>query len=704
MKTRNAFLVWLPVAALFLLLPAFLVGQDRLQKMPGYEQYQKMSKAIPGSVKLAPTQVTWKDEGKSVEYAVDGKLYRYDIAAGKVEEIGKGPADKGGQQKKGGKGKKADSPDAKVGRGLFATSALSPDRQRKAFYRAGNLWLSDAEGGNEVQVTTEGDEKKRIRYGTGSWVYSEELFQQTAMWWSPDGKKIAYYRFDTSKVPDYFLTLNQAKLQSTLDTESYPHAGVANPIVDIFVYDLESKKIIQADVRKGKPPEDAVVGYYVYQVSWSSDGKDLLCNRTNRLQNIMEFSACDPATGECRTIVKEEWPASWVENKPPRRFLKDNQRFIWLSERTGFKNFYLYDLTGKLQATLSKHPFDVASIVRVDEDAGLVYYLAHGGDNHMKMQLYRVGLDGQGSVCLTNPAFNHTVNLAPDGKHFIDVIQTHDMPPVTRLMDANGQLVAQLAVSDTSRFEKLGLKNVELFQFLAGDGKTPLNGMLHFPSNFDAKKKYPLLVTVYAGPETNKATETFTLPSAMTEYGFLVAALDSRSAAGRGKKFIDAIYQKLGITEIDDQAAGVKALTNRPYVDKNRVGIFGTSYGGYASILCLLRYPDVFQAASASSSVTDYRYYDSIYTERFMGLPQDNKAGYDAGSALLLGPNLKGRLMLYYGTADNNVHPSNTLALIKVLQKAGKSFEVQVGPDQGHTAVSQPRMMEFFIENLVLRK
>ncbi len=220
----------------------------------------------------------------------------------------------------------------------------------------------------------------------------------------------------------------------------------------------------------------------------------------------------------------------------------------------------------------------------------------------MKMQLYRVGLDGQGGVCLTNPAFNHTVNLAPDAKHFIDVIQTHDMPPVTRLMDANGQLVAQLAVSDTTRFDKLGLKNVELFEFLAGDGKTPLHGMLHFPSNFDAKKKYPLLVTVYAGPETNKATEKFSLPSTMTEYGFLVAALDSRSAAGRGKKFIDAIYRKLGVTEIDDQAAGVKALTNRPYVDKGRVGIFGTSYGGYASIMCLLRYPDVFQAASASSS------------------------------------------------------------------------------------------------------
>jgi dipeptidyl-peptidase-4 len=192
------------------------------------------------------------------------------------------------------------------------------------------------------------------------------------------------------------------------------------------------------------------------------------------------------------------------------------------------------------------------------------------------------------------------------------------------------------------------------------------------------------------------------MPSALTEYGFLVARLDSRSAAGRGKKFLDSIYLKLGQVEVDDQAAGVKALGERPYVDRQRVGIHGTSYGGTTSALCLLRYPELFHAAVANSSVTDFRNYDSIYTERYMWLPQENKEGYDAGSAMTHADKLKGRLMLYYGTADNNVHPSNTLQLIRALQRAGKSFEVQIGPDAGHTAVSQPRMMEFFIENLVL--
>jgi dipeptidyl-peptidase-4 len=183
-----------------------------------------------------------------------------------------------------------------------------------------------------------------------------------------------------------------------------------------------------------------------------------------------------------------------------------------------------------------------------------------------------------------------------------------------------------------------------------------------------------------------------------------VATFDSRSAAGRGKKFLDAIYKNLGVTEIDDQAAGVKSLWDRPYLDRQRVGIHGGSYGGFASVLCLLRHPDVFQAACASSPVTDYRLYDSIYTERYMGLPSENKAGYDAGSAVVHAAKLKGRLMLYFGTADSNVHPSNSMQLIRALQRAGKSFDLQIGPDQGHSRISQPRMMEFFIENLVLAK
>lgn len=705
-----------------LAVPVAAFGQDRLKSMPGDEQYQKMVREMAGAYRPGETAVTWKDGGKAFEYRADGKVHLYDIATGKVESKadtreegpprgpgggrpGGGGARPGGGAGAGGGGGQGGLPPGGMSmRGRQAVISPSPDGAFKAFYRDRNLWVSDAKGVIEMAVTTDGSEKERIKNGTASWVYGEELYQRSAMWWSPDSKKIAFYRFDESKVTDYYLATDQTALVSKLAADPYPKPGNPNPIADVLVYDLASKTTTKIDVRDGKPFENSVVGHYVYNVRWSPDGKELHFNRTNRKQDVMEFAAADPTTGKCRVVVREEWPASWTENLPAQRYLKDNKRFIWTSERNGFKNFYLYDLTGKLIAPLTKHEFEVSTVVRVDEEAGLLYYTARSGDNPMKMQLHRVGLDGTGDVRLTDPAFHHTVDVSPDGSHFIDTAQTHDTPPVTRLMGKDGKVVKELTKSDTTKFEKLGLKKLELLKYKAADGTTDLYGMLHFPSNFDPAKKYPLLVSVYAGPGTNGARETFGTPNPLTEYGFLVATLDSRSAGGRGKKFMDAIYGKLGVTEVDDQAAGVKSLWERPYLDKQRVGMYGGSYGGFVSALCLLRHPDVFQAACASSPVTDYRLYDSIYTERYMGLPQDNKAGYDAGSALTHAAKLKGRLMLYFGTADNNVHPSNSMQLIRALQRAGKSFDLQIGPDQGHSGISQPRMMEFFIENLVLAK
>ncbi|HEX2694483.1 MAG TPA: prolyl oligopeptidase family serine peptidase, partial [Acidobacteriota bacterium] len=313
-----------------------------------------------------------------------------------------------------------------------------------------------------------------------------------------------------------------------------------------------------------------------------------------------------------------------------------------------------------------------------------------------------VRLDGKKDRRLTDPAFHHTIAMAPNGKYFVDVAQSHNAAPVTRLMDAAGRPLAELAKSDLTKFDALGMKKAELFTFKAADGVTDLFGTLSFPSDFDPARKYPLLVSVYAGPGTNGTRETFITPNPTTEYGFLVASFDTRGAGGRGRKGLDAVYMHLGVVEMDDQAAGVKAVWDRPYVDKARVGIFGTSYGGYASAMCLLRHPEVFRAACASSAVTAWNHYDSIYTERYMWIPQENKEGYEAGSVMTYAGKLDGRLMIYYGTADNNVHPNNSMQLIQALQKAGKSFEVQVGPDAGHSGLRPDRMMEFFIENLVM--
>lgn len=690
--------VLLPALIGALLYPPTSNAQDRLKTMPGYERFQKMSRETAGAVRPGVLNVKWLDGGQAFEFQRDGKTFRYDIAARQAVEAQPSTA---AEPELGGRFGRRGLPGLERGRQL--ASVTSPDGKLKANYRDRNVWLSDAQGANETAVTTDGNEKTRIKYGTASWVYGEELDQTTAMWWSPDSRKLAFYRFDETGVTDFYLQLNQTKLVSTADIEAYPKAGAPNPVADLYIYDVATKQTVKLDVRDGKPFTNDVIGHYVYHVQWSSDGSELLCNRTNRRQNVMEFTACNPATGKCRVIVREEWLPSWTENSPQIEWLKDGKRFIWTSERTGGRNFYLYDISGKLLAPLTHHQFEVANIVRVDEAAGALFYMARDGDNHMKLQLHRVGLDGKGDKRMTDPAFLHTVNVAPDGRHFIDVAQAHDQPPATRLVDADGKVIEELAKSDTTNFDQLGLKRVELIKYKAADGVTELHGLLHFPSNFDPSKKYPLLVQVYAGPATNGARENFTAPSPLTEYGFLIASLDSRSAAGRGKRFLDAIYGKLGTVEMDDQAAGVKSLWSRPYLDRARVGIFGTSYGGYASLMCLLRHPDVFRAASASSAVTSWHHYDTIYTERYMWIPQENREGYEAGNAMNYAEKLNGRLMIYYGTADNNVHPNNSMQLIQALQRAGKSFEVQVGPDAGHSGLRPDRMMEFFIENLVLK-
>jgi dipeptidyl-peptidase 4 len=680
--------------------PVVLGAQDRLRTMPGYDRYAKMTTQIDAAIRSGAVPTVWTNGGRSVDFVVDGSRRRYDIAMHRVltdqEMQAAGPTTPVTQDGRGRGG---------PGRGRQFESARSPDGTLEAFYRDRNLWLRGvgSTGGSDERITADGSAQARIKYGTASWVYGEELGQSTAIWWAPTGHRLAFYRFDESRIPDYFLQLDQTKLQSTIDTEAYPKAGVPNPIVDLFVYDVAAKKSVQLDVRSGKPFADSVVGYYVYRVGWTPDGSLLTFNRTNRRQNTMELTACLPATGACRAVVHEEWKASWVENSPAMRWLADGKRFIWTSERTGFRNYYLYDIDGRLLATLTSHPFEVAGIVQVDEAAGMLWYMARSGDNHMKLQLHRVRLDGKGDTRITDPAFDHQVSIAPDGKHIVDIAQTHDRPPVTRLLDATGKVVAELAKTDMARFDQLGLRRVELFTFKAADGVTELHGLLHKPSTFDSTRKYPVLVSVYGGPATNGARESFALPNRLTELGFLVVTLDARSAAGRGKRFLDAIYMKLGITEIDDFAAGIKSLWNRPYVDRTRVGIFGTSYGGYTSAMALLRHPDVFQAASSSSPVTDWRNYDTIYTERYMWLPQENAAGYDAGSLMTYADKLQGRLMLYYGTADNNVHPSNMMQLVQALQRAGKSFDLQVGPDRGHSGINGDRMMEFFIENLVMR-
>ncbi len=689
----------LAVFALAMAMPA--AAQSRIKSMPGYDQWAEISPKIAGSVRSGAIAPTWAADSASFDYTLEGVRWRFDVAtlkAGRVEDAPGEPALAGPAAQPA-----AAAPGGLVlarGRGREA-DVVAPDGKSRAFSRDYNIWYAPGDGGAERQISFDGGAKQRIRHGVGSYVYLEEFSVSQPAWWSPDGARLAWMRYDEGKVDDYFLQLDQTRTLSTVLTQAYPHAGANNPVADLMVFDFATGQTRRMDVREGLPFSNNVIGHYIWNAQWTKDGAAILVRRADRLQKHYDIAACDPATGACQSVVRESRPASWAQGGAPR-FLEDGNRFIWTSERNDFRNLYLYDLSGKLLTTLTRHRFDAVDVVKVDEAAGLLWYTARSGDTPMKIQLHRVTLDGRNDVRLTHPWLNHRVELAPDGKHFIDVEQAHDTPPITRLRDLDGKLLATVASSDLSQFDALGLEKAAQFTFIAADGQTRLHGMMQFPSNFDPSKKYPVLLNVYGGPGSNGLNETFATANPLAEYGFIILRLDARTNAGRGRKVLDQAYQQLGIVEIDDFAAGIRAATERSYVDATRIGVYGTSYGGSVAALMLMRYPDLVHAAAASSPVTDYRLYDTAYSERYLGLPEQSPAAYDRSAVMTYVDGLKGDLMVYFGTSDDNVHPKNSLQLIRALQAAGKSFEVQVGPDRGHTGMDQTRMMEFFIERLIL--
>lgn len=684
-------------------LPLFAQAQDRLRTLPQYKQFEKaqelLDKSAPRRSRFAPIG-HWTDDSRAYEYpspTENGKFLRYDVETRKTAPLDKMSESKVVRRtgRRGGGGG--------VARGRQLASTPSPDGKRKAVYKDSNLFLTDENGDNLKAITTDGSREKRIKYGTASWVYGEELDQVTAMWWSPDSKQLAFYRFDESDVKDYYLAMQTTRVQDTLDVEAYPKSGATNPVADLIVYDLATSRTLTVDARDGKPLTDNAVGYYVYNVRWSPNGKELLFHRTNRLQNIMELVSANPQTGKCRVIAREVQAQSYAENNPTTEFFEDSDRFLFSTERNGYKNYDLYSLSqGKRLTAITQNTFEASRIVRVDEKAGILYYMVWNGDTPLKAQLYRTKLDGSDNKLLTDPHYTHEVQISPDGKNFVDTAQNHNTPSFTQIISAEtGKVLSTLQKKEETKTAKIPLS--EMFTFKAADGNTDLHGILHFPADFDPKKKYPLLVSVYGGPGADTVSENYAPHEDLCDYGFLVASFDGRGTGRRGKAFKDVMYLHMGLPEIDDQAAGVKSLRQRGFVDGLKVGIFGTSYGGYASAMCLLRYPDVFAAAAAQSPVTAWENYDTIYTERYMSTPQLNPAGYKAGSAMTYAPGLKGRLMLYFGTADNNVHPANSLQLIAALQQSSKSFEVQIGPDREHTSMNESRMIEFFIEALGLK-
>ena len=585
-------------------------------------------------------------------------------------------------------------------RGRQATRVVSPNETWTAVHEDNNVLLIDETDVTRA-ITTEGTD--RMRFGTASWVYGEELGQSSAMWFSPDEKSLAFYAFDVSEVPDYFLLSGLTKLRTTIMDEAYPKPGDANPIAGLRVYDIDSGKTITAQV--GDQSDQ-----YLYRVAFSPDSRFLTSLRMNRLQNKLELLVIDPTSGASRTLISETQP-TWVAHDPEMRWLEDGRRFIWSSERSGFKTYELWDIEDGLLSVLGPGDFPSGSIVEVREDpelpgGGRLIFSGNGGAHPLNVHLHAVDFDGGGHTRLTGDGLTHSsFFVAPDLSATVALGQAWDAPPALMVYCAGATEPLVLAKTDTSKLTDSGMRPSELFEFVTEDGTETCFGRIHYPRDFNTSKSWPVLVDVYGGPESSAITNRFSVSNPMTEFGFVMVQIDNRGTEGRGKAFEGATYLKLGLTDLDDQAHGVKTLLERhDWLDPERIGITGHSYGGYMSALAVLRHPDTFKVAVAGAPVTDWRNYDTIYTERYMRTPDENAENYDAGSCVKLARNLEGEFLLLHGMVDDNVHPSNAWQLASALQSLDIPFEMQFFPDSAHGIYSpafRSAKWSFLVDHLV---
>jgi len=612
------------------------------------------------------SEVRWDIPGGKAWFQYAGKWKSVPLAGGAAAEGGEPPAaPEAAKQYQAPKG----------GRAQQATRVPSPDGAWNAVFADCNVSLEPAAGGERVAVTTEG--KDRHWFGSADWVYGEELDQNEAMWWSPDSKRIAYYDFDETPVKEYVLLGGLTTTRTRPIAGGYPKPGDANGIAKLEIYDLASRKRTPVDVG---PAQDQ----YVYGGEWSPKGDAFLWFRANRRQDTVELMATDPATGRSRTVITEK-QATWQKNSPQMRFLADGSRFLWESESSGFAHFELWDLSKGKLARITDDPWVAESIVSVDEAAGWLYYSARSSETAINSQLHRARLDGSRCERLTKEDLHYSsFQVAPDNQHFVATKQFVDVPPSASLYGMDGKEVAKLTTPAADPYAKKGMPAPEFLRFMAADGKTELYGILYKPAGFDPSRKYPLVIDAYGGPLIASVSPRFGTQEAQTGLGVLIAKVDNRGTPGRGKAFESATYLKLGGPDVDDQAQLVRELDKRPYVDASRVAIMGHSYGGYMSLMAVLRYPELIQVAVAGAPPTDWRQYDTIYTERVMRTPAENEAGYDAGSAVKLAPGLKGRVLLLHGMVDDNVHPSNTFAIAQAWQQSSTPFEMMLFANSDH--------------------
>ncbi len=578
---------------------------------------------------------------------------------------------------------------------------FSPDGGRVAFVRDHDLFVADLATAAERRLTHDGSET--IINGTTDWVYEEELGLRDAFRWSPDGRRIAYWQLDQSPIHP-FPIVDETSLYPEIQTLRYPKAGTPNSVVRVGSLDLESGRTTWFDT-------DADDAYYIARMEWASP-TEVIIQILNRHQNRLELLMGDAGTGATRSVLVEEDPA-WVDVNDDFAWVEDGERFVWASDRDGWRHLYLYERSGELVRQLTSGQWEVTAIDGVDTERDRVYVTAAYRGPRGRSVL-AVDLDGEVTPILDGERGTYAAEFSPDFERVIQTFSTIARPPVITLADVRRDGTRDIRVLEDNaelrgRLERLGLTSPEFITVDAADG-TPLNGYLITPPDFDESGSYGLLLYVYGGPGSQTAADVwggsrYVWHQYLARHGVLVASVDNRGTGARGREFEKQTYLELGQRESADQLAAARQLGELPFVDADRVGIWGWSYGGYMTLMTTLQGKGAIAAGVSVSPVTDWGLYDTIYTERYMRTPEENPDGYRVGAPVAHAAELEAPLLIIHGTGDDNVHPQNTVRMIDALERAGKQFDMRLYPGKRHAIAGEGTRVNLFryITDFVLR-
>ena len=589
------------------------------------------------------------------------------------------------------------TPEPEVGEGF------SPDGRMIGFVRENNLYVEDLSMQRRERALTR-DGSAKILNGRLDWVYQEELYGRGnfgAYWWSPDSTTIAFIRFDETPVPE-FTVVDHIPTYQNVEVTSYPKAGAPNPIVKLGVVNASGGDIRWVDTYKYQPAD-----FLLSRVAWSPDSKNVVFQAQNREQTFLDVNFADARDGKSTTIIHESSKA-WVAINENPIWLKDGT-FLWASERNGWEHLYHYSADGKLLRQVTDGKWEIGSIEGVDEENGFVYFSATK-DSHIAANGYRIKLDGTGMTRLTTSEGSHRMDVSPAYNYYFDSRSDLNTPAQVRLFDAAGKLVRVISENKVDALNQYKLGKAELLQVKTRDG-FEMEAMMIKPPDFDPSKKYPVMSFTYAGPHAPQVRNswgatTYMWHQLLAQKGYIIWVCDNRTASGKGLESTWPVYKNFGELELRDIEDGLTWLKSQAYVDGSRIGIWGWSYGGFMTSYALT-HSESFKIGIAGGSVTDWRDYDSVYTERYMGTPQNNPEGYKKSAPQNAAKNLHGKLLLIHGAIDDNVHMQNTMQFVYELQKAGKQFELMLYPKQRH-GVTDPlllkhmrqMMTDFIVKNL----